>query len=150
MVISKCRVVSWLVGKGCLLSPPCSFDRTLLALALIRFVLPGQTCLLFQVFLDFLVFHSSPIWWKGHLFWVLVLEGLVGLHRTIQLQLLCHQWLGHGLGLPWCWMASLGNELRPFCHFWDCTQVLHFGVFYWLWGPLHFFSGFLAHSSRYE
>ena len=25
---------------------------------------------------------------KGHLFWVLVLDGLVGLHRTIQLQLL--------------------------------------------------------------
>ena len=25
---------------------------------------------------------------KGHLFWVLVLKGLVGLHKTIQLQLL--------------------------------------------------------------
>ena len=25
---------------------------------------------------------------KGHLFWVLVLQGLVGLHRTVQLQLL--------------------------------------------------------------
>ena len=25
---------------------------------------------------------------KGHLFWVLVLKGLVGLHRTVQLQLL--------------------------------------------------------------
>ena len=24
---------------------------------------------------------------KGHLFWVLVLKGLVGLHRTVQLQL---------------------------------------------------------------
>ena len=30
---------------------------------------------------------------------VLVLEGVVGLHRTSQLQLLLHQWLGHGLGL---------------------------------------------------
>ena len=27
---------------------------------------------------------------KGHLFWVLVLKGLVGLHRTVQLQLLQH------------------------------------------------------------
>ena len=26
---------------------------------------------------------------------MLVLEGLVGLHRTIQLQLLQHYWLGH-------------------------------------------------------
>ena len=29
-----------------------------------------------------------------------LLEGLVGLHRTIQLQLLQHYWLGHRLGLP--------------------------------------------------
>ena len=28
---------------------------------------------------------------------MLVLEGLVGLHRTIQLQLLQHYWLGHSL-----------------------------------------------------
>ena len=30
---------------------------------------------------------------------VLVLEGLVGLHRMVQLQLLQRQWLGHRLGL---------------------------------------------------
>ena len=30
---------------------------------------------------------------------MLVLEGLVGLHRNIQLQLLQHYWLGHRLGL---------------------------------------------------
>ena len=28
-----------------------------------------------------------------------VLEGLVGLHRTVQLKLLQHYWLGHRLGL---------------------------------------------------
>ena len=58
----------------------------------------------FQVSLDFLLLHSNPLWWKGHLFFlVLVLEGIVGLHRTGQLQLLQHQWLGHRLGLLWCW-----------------------------------------------
>ena len=31
----------------------------------------------------------------------LVLEGLVGLHRTVQLQLLRRYWLGHRLGLLW-------------------------------------------------
>ena len=36
---------------------------------------------------------------KGHLFWVLVLKGLVGLHRTVQIQLLQCYWLGHRLGL---------------------------------------------------
>ena len=36
-------------------------------------------------------------------FLMLVLEDLVGLHRTSQLQLLYHLWLGHRLGLLWCW-----------------------------------------------
>ena len=57
---------------------------------------------------------------------VLVLNGL---HRTIQLQLLQHYWSGHRLGLPWYWMVCLGNEQRSFCHFWDCIQVLYFGLF---------------------
>ena len=35
---------------------------------------------------------------KDIFYCVLVLEGLVGLHRTIQLQLLQHHWLGHRLG----------------------------------------------------
>ena len=38
-------------------------------------------------------------------FWgVLILEGLVGLHRTVQVQLLQHYWLGIGLdhrGIEW-------------------------------------------------
>ena len=36
-----------------------------------------------------------------------VLKGLVGLHRTIQLQLLQRYWLGHRLGLLWYWMVCL-------------------------------------------
>ena len=70
---------------------------------------------------------QSPIM-KRTSFWVLVLEGLVGLHKTVQLQLLQHSWSGHRLGLLWCWTVCLGNELRSFYHFWDCTQVLHFGL----------------------
>ena len=31
---------------------------------------------------------------------MLVLKGLVGLHRTVQFQLLQRYWLGHRLGLP--------------------------------------------------
>ena len=33
-------------------------------------------------------------------FLVLVLEGLVGLHRTVQVKLLCHYWLGDRIGCP--------------------------------------------------
>ena len=50
----------------CLLWPVHSFGKTLLAFALLRFVLQSQTCLLFQVSLDFLLLHSSPLWCKGY------------------------------------------------------------------------------------
>ena len=129
--MSMCRVFSCVVGRECLLWPVCSPGKTLLAFALLHSVFQGQICLLLQMFLDFLLLHSSPLSWKGHLFWVLVLKGLVSLHRTIQLQLLQHYWLRHRLGLPWYSMVCTGNEHRSFCHFWDCIQVRHFGLFCW-------------------
>ena len=64
---------------------------------------------------------------KDIFFGVLVQQGFVGLHRTVQLHLLQHYWLGHRLGLLWYWMVCLGNEQKSFCHFWACTQVLYFG-----------------------
>ena len=73
------------------------------------------------------------------IFFGLVLEGFVGLHRTIQLQLLQHYWLGHKLGLLWYWMVCLENKERSFCRFWDYIQVLHFGLSCWLWWLAHFF-----------
>ena len=101
------RVFSCVVGRGCLLSPVCSLGKTLLAFALLHSVLQGQIYLLVPVFLDFLLLHSSPLYWKGHLFWVLVLEDLVGIHWSVQLQLLQHYWSGHRLGILWYWMVCL-------------------------------------------
>ena len=92
---------------------------------------------------------QSPIM-KRTSFGVLVLEGLVYLHRTIQCQLLQHYWLGHRLGLLWYWMVCLGRGQRSSCRFWDCIQVLYFGRFCWLLWLLYFFSGIFAHSSRYN
>ena len=48
-------------------------------------------------------------------YFLLILKGLVGVHRTIQLQLLQCYWLGHRLGLLWYWMVYLGNEQWSFC-----------------------------------
>ena len=128
--MSMCRVFSCVVGRGCLLRPVHSLGKTLSVFALLHSVFQGQICLLLQVFLDFLeLLHSSPLYWKWHLFWVLVLKGLIGLHRTVQLQVLECYWLGYRLGLLWYWMVCLGNEPRSFCHFWDCNQVLHFRLF---------------------
>ena len=73
LVMSMCRVFSCVVGRGCLVWPVHSLGKTLLAFALLISEVPGQICLLLQVFLDFLLLHSSPLEWKGHLFWVLVL-----------------------------------------------------------------------------
>ena len=104
--MSMCSVISYIVGRGCLQWPVHSLGKTLFAFALLHSVLQGQISLLLQVSLDFLL-----LWWKGHLFLVLVLEGLVGLHRTIQLQLLQH----------YCWdigsvqfsRSVMSNSLRP-------------------------------------
>ena len=75
LVMSMYSVFSCVVVRGCLLWPVCSLGKPLLAFALLHSVFQGQICLLLQVFLDFLLLHSSPLQWKGHLFWVLVLKG---------------------------------------------------------------------------
>ena len=128
-VISMCRVISCVVGRGCLLWPVCSLGKTLLTLSLLHSILQDQICLFLQVFLDFLLFHPVPYNEKDIFFGVLILKGLVGLHRTIQLQLFQCNWLGHRLGLPWYCVVCLGNEQRSFCHFWDCIQVLRLDSF---------------------
>ena len=130
--MSMCRVVSCVVGRRSLLWPVYYLGQTLLAFVLLNLVLQCQTCLLLQIFLYLILLHSSPLGWKGHLFLcVLTLEVLVGLHRTVQLQLLQHRCLGHRLGLLWYFMVYLVNKQRSFCCLWDCTQVLHFGRLPW-------------------
>ena len=106
-----------------------------------HFVLQGETCLLIWVSLTTYFCIPVPYDEKGHLFLVLVLEDVVSLPRDVQLQLLWHLWLGHKLGLLWYWIVCLGREQRLFCHFWDCTQVLHFELFCWPWGLFPFLQG---------
>ena len=122
--MSMCRAVSWVVGKECLPWLACSHGKSV-SLCPASFctrrpnlpVIPGTSWLYFCI--------PIPYDEKDILFFlVLVPEGVVSLHRTGQLQLLQHQWLGHRLGLLWCWMVCPGNAPRSFCHFWGCTQVL--------------------------
>ena len=54
-----------------------------ISLSLLHSILQGQICLLLQVFLDILLAFQSSVM-KRTSFLVLVLKGLVGLHRTIQ------------------------------------------------------------------
>ena len=108
--MSVCRVFSCVVGRGCFLWPVHSLGKTLLAFGLLRFILPTPKLPVTPRVSWLLLLHSNPLWWKGHLLLVLVVEGLVGLHRTIQLQPLWHYWSGHRLGLLWYWMVCLGNK----------------------------------------
>ena len=99
--MSMCRVFSCVVGRGCLLWPGRSLGKTLLAFALLHSITPRSNLPVIPGISWLPTFaFQSPIM-KRTSFWVLVLEGLIGLHRTIQLQLLQHDWLGHRLGLPW-------------------------------------------------
>ena len=108
--MSMCRVFSYVVGRTCLLCPLSSLGTTLLAFALLNFVAQGQICLFLHVFLDFLLLHSSPLWWKKYLFFVLVLEGLVVLHRAIQFQLFQHYLLG--IVLDYCYIEWVFLEMN--------------------------------------
>ena len=112
--MSMCRVISSVAGRGFLLWLVHSLDKTLLALAsawpcTLRLNLPVTLGI---SWLPTFAFYS-PIM-KRHLFYVLVLESLVGLHRTVQIQ---YFQLSHRLGLLWYWMVCLGNEQRTFCFF---------------------------------
>ena len=108
--MSICRIFSCVVGRGCLLWPMCSLGKAV-SLCPVSFctprpnlpVTPGTS------WLPTFVFQSPII--KGHVFWLLVLEGLVGLHRTIQFQLPWHS--GWGIGLDYYdieWFALETNR----------------------------------------
>ena len=79
--MSMCRVVSCVVGRGCLLRPVHSLGNTLLAFALLHFVLQGQTCLLLKLSLDFLLLHPVPYDAKD-IFSFLFLFFLVSVRRS--------------------------------------------------------------------
>ena len=105
--MSMYRVTSCVFGRGCLLWPVCSLGKTLLAFSLLHFVLQGQTCLLLQVTVDFLLLHSNSPMMKRTASLVLALEGHVGLHRTCQFKLSSALLLG---AKTWVRVILNGNQ----------------------------------------
>ena len=87
----------------------CLLLTKLLAFALLHSVLQGQICLILQVSLDFL--FCIPFPYNKNLFWVLVLEGLVSLHRIVSFNyfsITCQ-----GIDLDYCdieWFALETNR----------------------------------------
>ena len=115
--MSMCRVISCVTGRECLLWPVCSLGETLLAFALLHFVPQCQTWYLLTSYFCIPVPYNE----KNIFFLVLGLEGLVGLHRTGQLHLLQHQWLGHRLGLLWSTTPWIWSTIA----FWILVKPLH-------------------------
>ena len=69
-----CKAISCVVGRARLLLPVHSLGKALLALALLHFVLQGQTCLLLQVSLDFLLLQNGLCLLQGKPFNITVIQ----------------------------------------------------------------------------
>ena len=106
-----CVVFSWVVGRRCLLKLLHSLGKTLLAFALLHSVFQGQISLFLQASLDSQFCIPAPYNEKDIFFWVLVLEGLVGLHRTVNFSFFSIT--GWGIDLDYCdieWFALETNR----------------------------------------
>ena len=123
LVMSVYRVISWVVGKGCLLWPARSLDKSLLAFSLLHFVLLCQPACYSRYILTYYFCNPIPYDEKDIFILVLVLETVVCLHRTIQLHLLQPQWLG--INLDYCDVKWLALEIK-----WDHFLVLKFAPKY--------------------
>ena len=64
--MSMCRVLSCVVGRGCLLWSISSLGKSLLAFALFHLYSKVKLVCYFRYLLDFLRLHSSLLWWKQH------------------------------------------------------------------------------------
>ena len=80
--------------------------------------------------LEFLLLHYSPLWWKGHLFFfflVLILQGIVGHHRTVQLHWLNGHELGQtpGDGEGQAWHAVVHGVMKSWTWLGDWTTTTY-------------------------
>ena len=139
LVVSMCRVIPCVVGRGCLLWPVHSLGKNSVSLCPASFCTPRPNLLDTPGISWFPTFaFQSPMMKRTSFFGVL--DGLVGHHRNVQL-------LWHRLELLWCWMDYLENQQRSFCRF-EIAPKYCISDSCWLWGLPHFFKGILAHSSR--
>ena len=122
--MSMCTVFSWVARKQCLLSPECFLDKTVSLCSSSFCTLKPNLSVISDISWP-PTFALQPPVMKRNLFLVLVLESLVGLYRTIQLQLLWHQWLGHSLGyFDVDWFALETN--------WDHNVILEIAPKHWI------------------
>ena len=129
--MSMCRVISFVVQRGCLAMTNAFSWQNSVSFCHTSFCTPRPNLPVTAgiSWLPTFAFQSSVM---KRMSLVLVLEVFYFSFFGIS------GWTEHRLVLLWCWMACW-NQIRLFCRSWDCGQVLHFGLFCWLWGLLHFF-----------
>ena len=129
LVMSLCRVFSGVPWSECFLWAVCSLGKTLFLFS--GFILSSKAKLRVTPGVSWLpILNSIPLWWKGHILCMYVLEVLVGLHRRSYYFIFFSITITNsGIKLDDCNIACFGNEQGSFCHFWDCLQVLHFRLF---------------------
>ena len=87
-----------------------SFGKTLISLCPASFYTPRPNLPVTPGVSGLPTFAFQAPIMKRTSFWLLVLEGLVALHRTVQLQLLQHYWLG--IDLDCCYIKWLVLEMN--------------------------------------
>ena len=138
LVMFICRVIFCAVGRECLLWPVSSLGKILVSLCPASFCTPRSNFPVIPGIFWLPTFaFQSPMMKRTSFLGVRSRRSCRSSwdHSTSASLTLV---VGHRLGLLWYWMVCIGNEQRSFCSFWDCTQVLHFGLFRWLWWLLHF------------
>ena len=92
-----------------------SLGKTLLAFALLHFILKVKLACYSRYLLTSYFCIPIPYDEKDIFFWVLVLEGLVGLHRTINFSFFDIN--DSGIDLDYCDAEWFVLEMNQVCHF---------------------------------
>ena len=119
-MMSMCRSFSCAVGRGCLLWPVHSLGKNLLAFALLHFVVQEEYLPVTPGISWLPTFTSQSPMMKRESFFGVSSER--SCRSSENRSPSASSALVDRLGLLWYWMVCLGDTLRSFSHFWECTK----------------------------
>ena len=146
--MSMCRVISCVVGRGCLLWPMGFFWQNSMKLCPSSFCTPRPNLPVTPGISWPPTFaFQSPIM-KMTLFCGVSSRRLQAFIELFNFSFFSIT--GRGIGLDYCDIEWFALETDIILSFLRLHPLLHFEIFCWPWWLLHFFWGIPAHSSRYS